>query len=67
MFIREMNDAQRQLWLSGVLRKLAPGLSLLDVGAGMLRNSVHCKHLKYVSQDFCQYEGKKRGCRGVAK
>lgn len=37
------------------------GLRILDAGAGELRNKPLCRHLVYVSQDFCQYEGRGDG------
>ena len=37
-------------------------MRILDAGAGELKNKPLCKHLGYVSQDICQYEGS-----GVAK
>jgi SAM-dependent methyltransferase len=44
-------------WLNETLSKLPAGLKLLDAGAGEQRNRKFCKHLNYVSQDLCQYEG----------
>ena len=32
-------------------------MSILDAGAGELKNKPLCKHLDYHSQDICQYEG----------
>jgi SAM-dependent methyltransferase len=51
------NERQRDEWLRAVLADLATGSTILDAGAGQLRNRVHCHHLKYTSQDFCQYHG----------
>jgi ubiquinone/menaquinone biosynthesis C-methylase UbiE len=51
------NEAVRKEWLEDTLKKLPHGLRLLDAGAGELANKKFCKHLGYVSQDFCQYEG----------
>lgn len=51
------NEERRKLWLSHALSSIKSDLSILDAGAGELRNKEYCKHLKYVSQDFCQYEG----------
>lgn len=51
------NEEARDQWLSDTLKALPAGLRLLDAGAGELRNKPHCKHLQYVSQDICQYDG----------
>lgn len=52
------NEVARNRWLAQILAALPKGLRLLDAGAGELRNKQFCNHLNYVSQDFCQYEGK---------
>lgn len=59
MFIKNINERDRQTWLQQTLSTLPKGARLLDAGAGELRNKKHCLHLEYVSQDFCQYEGGK--------
>lgn len=51
------NEKNRDKWLLDTLSSLPPGLRILDAGAGELRNKPLCKHLVYVSQDICQYEG----------
>ena len=61
MFNISMNEPYRQLWLKQTLTRLPAGLRLLDAGAGELQNRQHCKHLEYLSQDFCQYEGHEGG------
>lgn len=61
MFKTSINEINRQSWLKKTLSKLPAGSRLLDAGAGELQNRQHCGHLKYVSQDFCQYEGQERG------
>jgi SAM-dependent methyltransferase len=48
-------------WLRKTLENIPSGLRILDAGAGELRNKKFCKHLNYVSQDFCQYEGSGNG------
>jgi ubiquinone/menaquinone biosynthesis C-methylase UbiE len=55
------NDSYRKSWLSAVLDRISAGKDILDVGAGELRNKPQCKHLNYISQDFCQYGGKGDG------
>jgi SAM-dependent methyltransferase len=51
------NENNRNTWLSNTLTNIPNGLRILDAGAGELRNKPLCKHLNYVSQDICQYEG----------
>jgi SAM-dependent methyltransferase len=51
------NEYARNQWLAKTLAEIPPGLRILDAGAGELRNRALCAHLKYVSQDFCQYDG----------
>lgn len=55
------NKKYRSEWLRKILSQLKPGSRLIDVGAGELRNKEYCLHLDYISQDFCQYEGKGDG------
>lgn len=57
MFNKNINEINRQAWLKKTLAALPAGLRILDAGAGELKNRQHCKHLDYVSQDFCQYQG----------
>ena len=63
MFKISINELNRQAWLKRTLTGLPAGLRLLDAGAGELQNRQHCKHLEYLSQDFCQYEGHEKGAR----
>lgn len=58
------NDLRRREWLRDTLAKVPAGLAVLDAGAGEQRNRSLCGHLHYVSQDFCQYDGKGDG-RGL--
>ncbi len=51
------NSGPRNVWLEKTLRSIPTGLRILDAGAGELGNKKYCTHLKYVSQDFCQYDG----------
>jgi ubiquinone/menaquinone biosynthesis C-methylase UbiE len=55
------NAVERDLWIKAALSRLKPGTRLLDVGAGTQRYRTFCTHLHYVSQDFCQYDGKGDG------
>lgn len=43
------------------LKSLPDGAKILDAGAGRLKWKKACSHLEYVSQDFCQYDGKGDG------
>lgn len=54
--VNENLDA-RQKWLARTLLALPTNLRILDAGAGELQNKKLCSHLKYVSQDVCQYDG----------
>jgi ubiquinone/menaquinone biosynthesis C-methylase UbiE len=47
----------REAWLEKTLRKIPKGKKILDAGAGELQYEPYCRHLKYVSQDFGQYNG----------
>jgi SAM-dependent methyltransferase len=58
----DVNESNRQLWLSQILSKVPARHTLLDVGAGQLKNKSLCTHLSYTSQDFCQHQGSASGC-----
>lgn len=58
MIFKDKNELFRQKWLCDELSALPNGLRILDAGAGELQNKKYCTHLNYVSQDFCQYDGK---------
>jgi ubiquinone/menaquinone biosynthesis C-methylase UbiE len=55
--IGTQNELSRRAWLKRTLEGLSEGSTILDAGAGELANKVYCQHLKYTSQDFCQYTG----------
>ncbi|MFH0816511.1 MAG: methyltransferase domain-containing protein [Methanobacteriota archaeon] len=55
------NQLDRELWLEKTLKGLPQGLRILDAGAGEQKYKQFCGHLKYVSQDFAQYDGKGDG------
>lgn len=61
MIYKDVNEINRQTWLSKTLAQLPANSTLLDAGAGELKNRQHCKHLTYISQDFCQYQGSAAG------
>lgn len=52
------NITNRDEWVLKKLNELAEGSSILDAGAGEQKYRKMCEHLKYTSQDFCQYDGK---------
>lgn len=52
------NEANRVAWIEQTLKKIPVGLTILDAGAGECQFKKFCSHLKYVAQDFAQYEGK---------
>ena len=53
------NIETRHEWVEKTLRALQPGLRILDAGAGEQQYKRHCSHLRYVSQDFAQYDPSK--------
>jgi ubiquinone/menaquinone biosynthesis C-methylase UbiE len=55
------NEQNRKKWLRKTLKKIPKGLKILDAGAGEQQFKPYCSHLKYVSQDFAQYDGKGDG------
>ncbi|MCX7817494.1 MAG: methyltransferase domain-containing protein [Syntrophales bacterium] len=59
-----INEKNRKSWLEKTLIRLPPGSRILDAGAGEMANKVFCKHLEYISQDFCEYKGDGNG-RGL--
>ena len=61
----DQNSKARDQWLAQILGDIPAGLTVLDVGAGQQRNKQFCRHLKYISQDFCQFEGSDQGAVGL--
>ena len=57
IFFKDTNDEFRQKWIEQTLKAIPEGSILLDAGAGEQKHKVHCSHLKYISQDVCEYEG----------
>ncbi|MBG94559.1 MAG: SAM-dependent methyltransferase [Chloroflexi bacterium] len=45
----------REIWLEKTLSDIPEGSRILDAGAGTQRYRSYCSHLRYVSQDFGQY------------
>lgn len=55
------NENFRVDWLEKVLQRIPVGSRILDAGAGEQQFKKFCSHLKYISQDFGQYDGKGDG------
>ncbi len=53
--IGSFNEHNREQWIKQKLAVLAPGMTLLDAGAGEQPYKKYCTHLQYISQDFAQY------------
>jgi len=51
------NKTNRDDWIRAILGRIPERSRILDVGAGELQYRRFCGHLKYVSQDFCEYNG----------
>jgi ubiquinone/menaquinone biosynthesis C-methylase UbiE len=51
------NESNRVAWIEATLKKIPNGLTILDAGAGESQFKKYCSHLKYISQDFAQYNG----------
>jgi SAM-dependent methyltransferase len=49
------NQDVREAWLRKTLSAIPEGSRILDAGAGTMKYSGYCSHLRYVSQDFGQY------------
>lgn len=58
---KEKNESSRNRWIEHELKSLPAGAKILDAGAGECKWKDTCRHLKYVSQDFCQYDGSGNG------
>lgn len=51
------NEETRVQWIASALKKIPANLTLLDAGAGESQFKKYCSHLKYIAQDFAQYDG----------
>lgn len=51
------NEFTREQWIEETLKKIPEGLTILDAGAGESQFKKYCSHLKYIAQDFAQYDG----------
>jgi ubiquinone/menaquinone biosynthesis C-methylase UbiE len=61
MSVGRCNQYNRERWLERVLKEVPPGSRILDAGAGEQQYKRFCTHLRYVAQDFGQYNGKGDG------
>lgn len=50
------NSLTRDRWVINKLQKIPKGKVLLDAGAGEMPYMKYCNHLKYISQDFGEYD-----------
>lgn len=50
-------EKNRQDWVKLKMGQITKGESLLDAGAGETQYKKYCDHLRYVSQDFGEYDG----------
>ncbi len=55
------NKANRHNWIQHQLQNIPAQQTILDAGAGELQFKKYCSHLRYMSQDFGQYDGKGDG------
>ena len=61
MAVGTQNEATRVAWIEQTLQKIPAGARLLDAGAGERQFERFCAHLRYVAQDFAQYDGQGDG------
>jgi FkbM family methyltransferase len=55
--VGKKNESTRVAWLERTLAAIPSGSRILDAGAGEQQFRRFCSHLRYVSQDFAQYDG----------
>ena len=58
------HSRKREIAIKSFLQSLPEGQTCLDLGAGKSPYQKYCSHLKYISQDFCKYDGRGDG-RGI--
>ena len=51
------NETVRVKWIEETLKRIPEGLTILDAGAGESQFKKFCSHLKYIAQDFAEYDG----------
>jgi len=57
LFADKYHSAEKEKRIRYFLSSIPKGESLLDVGAGEMPYRKYCSHLRYVTQDFCKYDG----------
>lgn len=55
------NESNRDNWIIDKLKNIPENKKILDAGAGEMPYKKYCTHLKYISQDYCQYKGSAEG------
>ncbi len=55
------NEHDRADWIEKTLKRIPAGARILDAGAGERQFKQFCGHLRYVAQDFAQYDGRGDG------
>lgn len=60
------NEAVRRKWIINKLSNVPEGSILLDAGAGEMQYAQYCRKLKYIAQDFGEYDPKalNKGLKG---
>ncbi|MFH0863474.1 MAG: class I SAM-dependent methyltransferase [Candidatus Gottesmanbacteria bacterium] len=53
-----LSDTMRETWIANELEKIPKGSKILDAGAGESHYQKYCRHLKYISQDLAEYDGR---------
>src|SRR5205085_1455925 len=61
MRIGTHNESNRVAWIERTLQRIPSGARILDAGAGEQPFKHACAHLRYVAQDFAQYDGRGDG------
>lgn len=59
--VEYQHDEMLKRWVIAELEKIPEGSLIIDVGAGEQPYKKYCKHLRYKSQDFCEYSGEGDG------
>ena len=59
--VGRQNLSTRETWRQETLKKIPAGVWILDAGAGEQKYKIFCSYLKYVAQDFGQYDGRGNG------
>ena len=57
IFKPNLLESERHKWIKKNIKLLQEDGSILDIGAGEQIFKDFCKHLRYTSQDLCEYDG----------